>query len=86
MVLRSLLLMPKKSGVLLLKKKVKVNHTALDFTVPTGRADLRLLALQPGSAMGGWGVLLLERFDNLKHLFTISWREKHGSGILARMY
>ena len=27
-----------------------------------------------------------ERFDNLKHLFAISWREKHGSGILARVY
>ena len=27
-----------------------------------------------------------ERFDNLKHLFTISWREKHGPGILARVY
>ena len=27
----------------------------LDFTVRTGGADLRFLALQPGSAMGGWG-------------------------------
>ena len=27
--------------------------TALDFTVPTGGADLRSLAPQPGSAMGG---------------------------------
>ena len=27
-----------------------------------------------------------ERFVNLKHLFAISWREKHGSGILARVY
>ena len=33
----------------------KVKDTALDFTVLTGGADLRFLALQPGSAMGGWG-------------------------------
>ena len=26
---------------------------ALDFTVPTSSADIRFLALQPGSAMGG---------------------------------
>ena len=36
-------------------KKGKVKDTALDFTVPTGGADLRFLALQPGSAMGGGG-------------------------------
>ena len=34
----------------LLQKKVK--NTALDFTVPTGGADLCFLALQPVSAMG----------------------------------
>ena len=38
-----------------LKVKVNVKDTALDFTVPTGGADLRFLALQPGSAMGGVG-------------------------------
>ena len=32
---------------------------ALDFTVHTGSADLRFLALQPGSAMGGWGPAFL---------------------------
>ena len=37
----------------LVKKKVK--DTALDFTVRTGGADRRFLALQPGSTMGGWG-------------------------------
>ena len=26
----------------------------LDFTVPIGGADIRFMALQPGSAMGGW--------------------------------
>ena len=36
-------------------KKGKVKSTALGFTVPTGGADLRFLALQPGSAMGGLG-------------------------------
>ena len=41
------------------KGKVKVKDTALDFTVPTGGADLRFLALQPGSAMGGWGPTIL---------------------------
>ena len=30
----------------------KKKGTALDFTVPTGGADLRFLALQPGIAMG----------------------------------
>ena len=39
--------------------KVKVKDTALDFTVRTGGADLRFLALQPGSAMGGWGPAIL---------------------------
>ena len=39
--------------------KVKVKDTALDFTVPTGGPDLRFLALQPGSAMGGWGLTIL---------------------------
>ena len=39
--------------------KVKVKDTALDFTVRTGGADLRFLALQPGSAMGGWGQAIL---------------------------
>ena len=34
----------------------KINNMALDFTVPTGGADLRSLALQPGSVMGGWGM------------------------------
>ena len=33
--------------------------TALDLTVLTGGADLRFLALQPGSAMGGWGPAIL---------------------------
>jgi len=33
-------------------KKKKVKHTALDFTVHTGGADLHFLALQPGSVMG----------------------------------
>ena len=37
----------------------KVKDTALDFTVHTGGADLRFLALQPGSAMGGWGPAIL---------------------------
>ena len=36
-------------------KKVKVKDTALDLTVLTGGADLRFLALQPGSAMGVGG-------------------------------
>ena len=40
-----------------LKKKVK--DTVLDFTVRTGGADLRFLALQPGSVMGGWGPTIL---------------------------
>ena len=33
-------------------KLVKVKDTALDFTVRTGGADLRFLALHPGSARG----------------------------------
>ena len=37
----------------------KDKDTALDFTVCTGGADLRFLALQPGSAMGGWGPAIL---------------------------
>ena len=32
---------------------IKKKDTVLDFTVPTSGADLRFLALQPGSAMGG---------------------------------
>ena len=39
--------------------KKKVKDTALDSTVPTGGADLRFLALQPGSAMGGRGPAIL---------------------------
>ena len=40
-------------------KKKKVKDLALDFTVRTGGADLRFLALQPGSAMGGRGPAIL---------------------------
>ena len=32
-----------------------LKNTALEFTVSTGGADFRFLALQPGSAMGVWG-------------------------------
>ena len=39
--------------------KIKVKDTALDFTVPTGSADLHFSALQPGSTMGGWGPTIL---------------------------
>ena len=35
------------------KGKEKVKNTELDFTVPTGGADLCFLALQPGSVTGG---------------------------------
>ena len=41
------------------KVKKKVKDAALDFTVRTGGADLRFLALQPGSEMGGWGPAIL---------------------------
>ena len=41
-------------NVMVPHNKKKVKDTALDFTVRTGGADLRFLALQPGSAMGGW--------------------------------
>ena len=34
--------------------KGKVNNTALHFTILTGCADLRLMVLQPGRAMGSW--------------------------------
>ena len=30
------------------------------------------------------GTTIRERFNNLKHLFAINRREKHGSGILSR--
>ena len=33
--------------------KVNDKESALDFTAPTGGADLRSLALQPGSTVGG---------------------------------
>ena len=33
------------------ESRKKVKDTALDFAVPTGGADLRFLALQPGSAI-----------------------------------
>jgi hypothetical protein len=36
-------------------KQKKVNNTALDFAVPTSGADLRFMALQPGSEMGVGG-------------------------------
>ena len=37
----------------------KVKNTASNLTVPIGRADLRFFALQPGSAMVGWGPIIL---------------------------
>ena len=40
-------------GYLNTRGEIKVKNSALDFTVPTGGADLRFSALQPGSAMGG---------------------------------
>ena len=42
-----------------LDKVKKVKDMTLDLTVPTGGADLRFLALQPGSAMGGRGPAIL---------------------------
>ena len=43
-----------ETRILFLYHCEKIKNTALDLTVPTGDADLRFLALQPGSAMGGW--------------------------------
>ena len=55
--------------VIIIFKKI-VNNTALNFTVPTGGADLRFLALQPGSAMGGLGPAML--CFRIPFLFTFS--------------
>jgi len=42
-----------------MRNVLKVKNTALDFTVPTGGAVLRLLALQPGSVgMGANNTML----------------------------
>ena len=42
-------------GVKVYKYKSKNKESTLDFTAPTCGADLRSLALQPGSAVGGRG-------------------------------
>ena len=51
---------------MVLVKEKKLKDTALDFTVPTGGADLRFLALQPGSAMRGWGPAIIRIITSFK--------------------